>query len=149
MDSVRRLQLRGQGSQGAGRSPEREQQRSGGSQRPLTARTLTSPTMATAPLIRAGLTGDRCGLLVLLSDGVDGIHRLCVHDADDVAVKVREVIRILEEDGWQLVRQSGSHRQYQHPDRPGTVTVSGKLGADVPSGTLASIKRQAGLRGRQ
>ena len=68
---------------------------------------------------------------------------------DDALVKVREVIRLLEHERWQLVRQAGSHRQYQHPERPGTVTVAGKLGADIPSGTLASILRQAGLRGQR
>ncbi|MGH9125850.1 MAG: type II toxin-antitoxin system HicA family toxin [Acidimicrobiales bacterium] len=64
-------------------------------------------------------------------------------------MKVRDVIRLLEEEGWHLVRQRGSHRQYQHDQRPGTVTVSGNLGADMPHGTLASIQRQAGLRGPQ
>jgi predicted RNA binding protein YcfA (HicA-like mRNA interferase family) len=54
---------------------------------------------------------------------------------------------MLEDEGWHLVRQRGSHRQYQHDERPGTVTVSGNVGADMPHGTLASIRRQAGLRG--
>ncbi len=61
-------------------------------------------------------------------------------------VKVREVIRVLEEDGWQLVRTRGSHRLYRHPSKPGTVTVAGKAGLDVPIGTLGSILRQAGLK---
>jgi predicted RNA binding protein YcfA (HicA-like mRNA interferase family) len=63
-------------------------------------------------------------------------------------VKVREVIQILLRDGWRLDRQSGSHRQYRHPDRPGTVTVAGKVSDEVPKGTLASIWRQAGRSGR-
>ena len=62
-------------------------------------------------------------------------------------MKVREVIRMLEEDGWHQVRQRGSHRQYQHDEKPGTVTVAGKLGAEMPPGTLASVRRQAGIRG--
>jgi predicted RNA binding protein YcfA (HicA-like mRNA interferase family) len=62
-------------------------------------------------------------------------------------VKLREVIRILERDGWRLDRQSGSHRQFRHPERTGTVTVAGNLGEDVPRGTLASIWRQAGRPG--
>lgn len=54
---------------------------------------------------------------------------------------------MLEADGWELDRQSGSHRQFRHPDKPGTVTVAGKLGNDLKRGTLASILRQAGLKG--
>jgi len=62
-------------------------------------------------------------------------------------MKVREVIRILERDGWILVVTKGSHRHFKHPTRPGRVTVSGGLGDDMPKGTLASVIRQAGLRG--
>ena len=62
-------------------------------------------------------------------------------------MKVREVISILEREGWALARQSGSHRQFSHPDRPGVVTVAGNLGEEVPRGTLASIWRQAGQKG--
>ncbi len=61
-------------------------------------------------------------------------------------VKFRELIRQLEADGWQLVAQRGSHRQYEHPTKPGKVTVAGKPNADVPKGTAANILRQAGLR---
>jgi predicted RNA binding protein YcfA (HicA-like mRNA interferase family) len=60
-------------------------------------------------------------------------------------MKVREVIRLLRLDGWVLDRQVGSHRQYRHSSKPGTVTVAGNLGAEVKRGTLASILRQAGL----
>jgi predicted RNA binding protein YcfA (HicA-like mRNA interferase family) len=62
-------------------------------------------------------------------------------------VKVREVIRLLERDGWELVVTRGSHRQFKHPEKPGRVTVSGSLGDDMPKGTFASVKRQAGLKG--
>jgi predicted RNA binding protein YcfA (HicA-like mRNA interferase family) len=61
-------------------------------------------------------------------------------------VKVREVIRELERDGWRLERQVGSHRQYRHPTKTGTVTVPGSVGDDLAVGTLGSIRRQAGLR---
>jgi predicted RNA binding protein YcfA (HicA-like mRNA interferase family) len=61
-------------------------------------------------------------------------------------VKVREVIRLLEDDGWQRVRTRGSHRQFKHPTKPGTVTVSGKLGLDMPHGTLNSVLKQARLK---
>jgi predicted RNA binding protein YcfA (HicA-like mRNA interferase family)/predicted RNase H-like HicB family nuclease len=59
-------------------------------------------------------------------------------------MKVREVIRILEREGWRLDRQTGSHRQFRHPNRPGTLTVAGKSGDEVPRGTLFSVRRQAG-----
>lgn len=60
-------------------------------------------------------------------------------------MQVRELIRLLEKDGWRRVRQRGSHRQFQHAMKPGTVTVSGKLGVDIPPGTLRSALKQAGL----
>lgn len=58
---------------------------------------------------------------------------------------VREMIKILEEDEWTRVRQRGSHRQYKHPTKPGVVTVSGAVGADLPIGLERKILRQAGL----
>ena len=61
-------------------------------------------------------------------------------------MKVREVIRLLEQDGWRLVVTEGSHRQFKHPEKLGRVTVSGQLGDDIPKGTLASVMRQAGLK---
>ncbi len=60
--------------------------------------------------------------------------------------KIRDVIRMLEQDGWKLERTKGSHRQYRHPTKQGTVTVPGHLGDDVAPGTLNSIKKQAGLK---
>jgi predicted RNA binding protein YcfA (HicA-like mRNA interferase family) len=60
-------------------------------------------------------------------------------------VKVRELIKVLEGDGWFLARTRGSHRQFHHPSKRGTVTVSGKPGADIPPGTLRSVLKQAGL----
>jgi predicted RNA binding protein YcfA (HicA-like mRNA interferase family) len=62
-------------------------------------------------------------------------------------MKVREVIKMIEADGWFWVRTKGDHRQYHHPTKPGTVTVAGKLSADMPPGTLNSVLRQAGLKG--
>jgi predicted RNA binding protein YcfA (HicA-like mRNA interferase family) len=66
-----------------------------------------------------------------------------------VDVKVRELIRELETDGWVQVRQVGSHRQFRHPTKPGTVTVPGNPGDDMAKGTVASVVRQAGLARRQ
>ncbi len=62
-------------------------------------------------------------------------------------MKFREVIKMIEEDGWRLIRTKGSHQQYQHPAKPGTVTIAGKPNLDVPAGTLNSILKQAGLKG--
>lgn len=61
-------------------------------------------------------------------------------------MKVREVIHLLEKDGWGLVVTEGSHRQFKHPEKSGRVTVSGHPGDDMPKGTLASVLRQAGLK---
>ena len=60
-------------------------------------------------------------------------------------ITVRDAIRVLERDGWQLVRTRGSHRQYRHPNKPGTVTVAGNMGDDLSRGTWGSIQRQANL----
>ena len=60
-------------------------------------------------------------------------------------MKVREVVAMLKSDGWKLVVTRGSHRQFKHPFKPGRITVSGNLGGDVPEGTPASVKKQAGL----
>jgi predicted RNA binding protein YcfA (HicA-like mRNA interferase family) len=61
-------------------------------------------------------------------------------------VKVQDVLRRLQEDGWYIDRMRGSHRQLKHPKKPGTVTVAGQPGVDVPPGTLLNVWRQAGLR---
>ena len=60
--------------------------------------------------------------------------------------KVRDAIRLIEEDGWRLVRTTGSHRQYPHPDKPVAVTIAGHPSNDLHPGTWRSILRQAGLR---
>lgn len=53
---------------------------------------------------------------------------------------------MIEGDGWVEIRSRGSHRQYCHPTKRGTVTVAGKPGLDVPPGTLNSVLKQAGLK---
>ncbi|TYQ24052.1 type II toxin-antitoxin system HicA family toxin [Pseudanabaena sp. UWO311] len=58
-------------------------------------------------------------------------------------MKVRDVLKTLEADGWVIVRTKGSHRQLKHPTKSGTVTVAGKSSVDVPIGTLKSIWKQA------
>lgn len=59
--------------------------------------------------------------------------------------KVKEMISYIEEDGWMFIRQKGSHRQYRHPTKKGTVTIPGKLSDDLPPNTAKSILKQAGL----
>ena len=61
-------------------------------------------------------------------------------------MKVRDVIRLIEDDGWFHVRTRGSHRHYKHPTKPGLVTIAGHPGVDMPKGTLNSILKQAGLK---
>jgi predicted RNA binding protein YcfA (HicA-like mRNA interferase family) len=61
-------------------------------------------------------------------------------------MKIREMIRRLEADGWTLVAMRGSHRQYKHPTKPGRVTVAGKLSDDISPRTLNSILKQAGKK---
>jgi len=61
-------------------------------------------------------------------------------------MKVREAMRLIEQDGWYLVATRGSHRQYKHPLKPGRVTVAGKPSNDLAPGTLNSILKQAGLK---
>jgi predicted RNA binding protein YcfA (HicA-like mRNA interferase family) len=62
------------------------------------------------------------------------------------SMKVKELIAMLEADGWYQVRMKGSHRQFHHPTKRGTVTVAGKPSVDVPPGTLNSALKQAGLK---
>jgi predicted RNA binding protein YcfA (HicA-like mRNA interferase family) len=64
-------------------------------------------------------------------------------------VKVRDVIKLLERDGWILVRTRGSHRQYTHPWKRGLVTVPGSMNDDLAAGTLNSVMKQAQLKGKE
>ena len=57
------------------------------------------------------------------------------------------MIKLVEGDGWEQVGRAGSHRQYEHPSKPGRVTISGKPSGDVHPKTERSILRQAGLIG--
>ena len=59
---------------------------------------------------------------------------------------MRDAIRLAEREGWSLVRVRGSHRQYRHPEKAGTVTIAGKLSDDLPKGTWTSVMKQAGLK---
>lgn len=61
-------------------------------------------------------------------------------------MKIRDLLRLLRDDGWMLARTRGSHEQYRHPTKPGLVTVASKPNDDVAPGTLNSILKQAGLK---
>jgi predicted RNA binding protein YcfA (HicA-like mRNA interferase family) len=61
-------------------------------------------------------------------------------------VKVRDVLKLIEAEGWRLKEQEGSHRQFAHATREGKVTIAGHPSVDVPKGTLRSILRQAGIK---
>ena len=61
-------------------------------------------------------------------------------------MKVRDVLRLIHEDGWFLVATRGSHRQFKHALKPGRVTVAGKPNDDLAPGTLNSILKQSGLK---
>jgi len=60
-------------------------------------------------------------------------------------MKVREVIRLIEDDGWYLVAIKGSHRQFKHPTKLGRVTIAGHPNDDLAPGTLNSVLKQAQL----
>lgn len=61
-------------------------------------------------------------------------------------IKVKELLKILREDGWYLVRQKGSHRQFHHPTKKGTVIIAGKASVELPPATLQSVLKQAQLK---
>lgn len=61
-------------------------------------------------------------------------------------MKVRDVIKLIEQEGWYLTRTKGSHRQFKHFAKPGLVTVPGKPGDELAPGTLDSLLKQAGLK---
>ncbi len=62
--------------------------------------------------------------------------------------KVRDLLKLLEDNGWKLVRAKGSHRQFRNPDKPelGTITVAGHPSVDMPKGTANAILKQARLK---
>lgn len=62
------------------------------------------------------------------------------------AVKVSTILKILKKDGWYKVRTRGSHRQFHHPTKKGTVTVNGGESDDVWGFLLKSIEEQSGLK---
>jgi predicted RNA binding protein YcfA (HicA-like mRNA interferase family) len=61
-------------------------------------------------------------------------------------MKIRDIIKRIEGDGWFLVETKGSHRQYKHPEKPGRVTIAGHPSDELAPGTLNSILKQAKLK---
>jgi predicted RNA binding protein YcfA (HicA-like mRNA interferase family) len=61
-------------------------------------------------------------------------------------MKVRDVLKLIEGDGWYQVAQKGSHRQSKHPVKPGRVTIAGHPSQEMDKGTISSILKQAGLK---
>ncbi len=61
-------------------------------------------------------------------------------------MKTRDLIKLINQDGWYLARIRGSHRQYKHSTKPGLVTIPGKPGDYLAPGTVNSILKQAGLK---
>ncbi|MGO8672084.1 MAG: type II toxin-antitoxin system HicA family toxin [Capsulimonadaceae bacterium] len=59
---------------------------------------------------------------------------------------VKDIIRLIEKDGWFLVVTKGSHRQFKHFRKPGRVTIAGRPSEELDAGTQKSILRQAGLK---
>lgn len=60
-------------------------------------------------------------------------------------MKSRDIIKRLKADGWTEVRQEGSHVQFRHPTKAGTVTVPHPK-SDLAIGTLKSIEKQSGVK---
>ncbi|MGM0563566.1 MAG: type II toxin-antitoxin system HicA family toxin [Pseudomonadota bacterium] len=60
----------------------------------------------------------------------------------------RTLLKELRKDGWVVVRSRGSHHQLKHPIKKGLVTLPHPK-KELPKGTVASIKRQAGLQARR
>lgn len=71
--------------------------------------------------------------------------RAAGHSINNQAMKIRDMILLIESHGWRVARIRGSHRQYRHAERPGTVTVAGKPGKDLSQDMISSILKQAGL----
>jgi predicted RNA binding protein YcfA (HicA-like mRNA interferase family) len=61
-------------------------------------------------------------------------------------MKVREIIKLIEADGWYRIKARSGHRQYKHSLKPGRVTVPGQMNADLDKKTQKSILKQAGLK---
>lgn len=59
-------------------------------------------------------------------------------------MKVKEVLRLIEADGWRFVRQTGSHRIFHHPSKAGLSLSLENPSQDLAPGTLNAILRKQG-----
>jgi predicted RNA binding protein YcfA (HicA-like mRNA interferase family) len=73
------------------------------------------------------------------------MHEFLAHPIREFRMKVRDLLNLLEENGWQCVRTRGSHRQFRHPENPLVITVAGHPSIELPTGTLRSILKKAGI----
>lgn len=71
------------------------------------------------------------------------IHYVMIYN---YIMKIKEILKLLEKDGWFKVAQRGSHRQFKHNLKKGRVTVAGKQSDEIDKGTLNSILKQAQLK---
>jgi predicted RNA binding protein YcfA (HicA-like mRNA interferase family) len=61
-------------------------------------------------------------------------------------MRVREVVQLLERNGWEQMRSKGSHRRFKHPEKPSVITVPGNDGKELAVGTMTAILKKAGLK---
>lgn len=74
------------------------------------------------------------------------MHNQILKEKNMKTIKVRDLIRMLRRDGWELVKIKGDHRQFKHPTKKGKVTVNKKLSDDLDGDLLDNILKQAGLK---
>ncbi len=60
-------------------------------------------------------------------------------------MKPKELEKLLNQNGWNAVRQVGSHRMFKKANNPNTIPVPFH-NKDIPIGTLNSILKKAGLK---
>ena len=83
---------------------------------------------------------------ILHKDEIPLLRSLSKLKTDKTVMKFRQIVKIIQENGWYYERTKGSHKQYKHPTKPGVVTIAGKPGEEVPKGTLNNILKQADLK---
>jgi predicted RNA binding protein YcfA (HicA-like mRNA interferase family) len=80
-----------------------------------------------------------------MREGSLSSERVAEGGVKDGRMKVRDIIKLIEADGWYRIKARGGHRQYKHSEKPGRVTVPGQMNAELDKKTERSILRQAGL----